>query len=345
MLQNSSGRNAFGLRVLFAVLLLLSLGACGTGDDDDSSADVPVVGSDVETPGDDLTTSPEDVSDPDVCVPKCAGKQCGDDGCGGICGHCLTMEGAVKDDLCLADNTCTPCGCGEQECGIDLCGSPCGTCPGSWVCNDQFKCEPPPVNCDFTGFHGVDDYAKANKDSVGGFTFHYQGISQETMPFDVLVVDMDTGAGGPTGPGLYDLAYQSFDQGGLYVYILKGWNGNGYDDLYVPTEGTLEIKSLSKDGGQFQATLHKGILEQAKFNGDTNAPDFVAHGKIWCLDNVSIDTELLVTQEYCVEGGTGPSIGDNIANFKLQRCDGQWVDLHDSCEAYKAIWIVGTAGW
>ena len=41
------------------------------------------------------------------CVPQCAGKQCGDDGCGGTCGTCIGGK------VCEAGTCATPGGCGE----------------------------------------------------------------------------------------------------------------------------------------------------------------------------------------------------------------------------------------
>jgi len=206
-------------------------------------------------------------------------------------------------------------------------------------------CEPPPVDCDFSGFLSVDDYSKAYSNEGGGFNMFYRGLSQDVAPFDVLRVEIDTALGGPSGPGTYDLAYDSFATSGLITYVLKDWAEGNYGALYVPTEGTIEITSLSGDGGKFQAIFHDVVLEEATYNGNTLAADFVAEGMISCLFDVAIDTDLIVTEPFCVEGGTGTVIRDNIADFQLQRCDGEWVNLHDSCEVYKSIWIVGTAGW
>jgi hypothetical protein len=36
--------------------------------------------------------TPEIVKPPDVCAPACGGKQCGSDGCGGVCGSCAATE-------------------------------------------------------------------------------------------------------------------------------------------------------------------------------------------------------------------------------------------------------------
>lgn len=63
------------------------------------------------------------------CVPDCTGAQCGDDGCGGSCGSCsggLTCVGGVCE--CVPD-------CSGRACGGDGCGGSCGTCRGMQVCN------------------------------------------------------------------------------------------------------------------------------------------------------------------------------------------------------------------
>ena len=64
------------------------------------------------------------------CVSSCTGKECGDDGCGGSCGNCFTIEGAVDNALCSAQGTCLDClpDCTDKACGDDGCGGECGNC-------------------------------------------------------------------------------------------------------------------------------------------------------------------------------------------------------------------------
>ncbi len=64
------------------------------------------------------------------CVPNCAGKQCGDDGCGGSCGTCPAGKHCAGG-LCVSD--CVP-DCAGKECGDDGCGGSCGTCPAGKHC-------------------------------------------------------------------------------------------------------------------------------------------------------------------------------------------------------------------
>ena len=67
------------------------------------------------------------------CVPNCAGKACGQDGCGGTCGgcqkgfDCMTGQCIEKEPPCVAD-------CTGLVCGDDGCGGSCGACPEGTSC-------------------------------------------------------------------------------------------------------------------------------------------------------------------------------------------------------------------
>ena len=64
-------------------------------------------------------------------LPACLGKDCGDNGCGGVCGLCGGPFDACVGGVC----TCQP-QCVDKECGPDLCGGECGVCAGGAVCQD-----------------------------------------------------------------------------------------------------------------------------------------------------------------------------------------------------------------
>ncbi len=344
---------------MLAALLFMGLAAAigcdgGGGDDPDTTAveDQTSVGPDgtedaaVEKPE---VSTEQDVKEPqDVCVPECGGRVCGDDGCGGSCGHCYTFEGAPKDELCTPEGTCPVCGCGTKVCGFDPCGSPCGQCQADYTCNDQGTCDPPPIACDQKGFVGVLQHAKL-KGTEAGFYIHYQSLSSEELPLDALVIEIDNNAplNGPKGPGTYDLKFLNFGKGGLWAYILVGWNGAGYSKLLIPTAGQLVIETLNPTGGNIVAKLVGAVFEEATF--DQNTQDVIFKNNqgamIWCIDEYSLDTSLNVTQPTCVKEGTGTELGDNIKDFKLQNCNGDWVRLQTGCGKVKALWIVATAGW
>jgi hypothetical protein len=81
------------------------------------------------------------------CMPVCAGKECGSDGCGGMCGACPGAAPHCADGKCAMQ--CTP-DCTATACGDDGCGGSCGDCPMGWLCED-YVCEPqedPPDGCE-----------------------------------------------------------------------------------------------------------------------------------------------------------------------------------------------------
>ena len=68
-----------------------------------------------------------------VCVPACAGKSCGSDGCGGSCGKCTAPQTCIAGQcVCIPD-------CSGKECGDDGCGGDCAKVP----C--PLGCTPPPT--------------------------------------------------------------------------------------------------------------------------------------------------------------------------------------------------------
>ena len=290
-------------------------------------ADVPVV-----------TVNPDGKS----CTTNCGGKECGPDGCGGSCGNCFTLEGAVDNSLCSPSFQCQTCSCAGKSCGLNECGASCGTCPGNYTCNAAQQCQAPPMQCDQSGFPLLEQQAKGSG-NAGGFEMHYQSASQSNLPFDAMVLQIDSTLGGPAGPGTFDAPYTNLGQGGIWLYVLKGWDGEGYQALMVPTQGSIQIVSLNSAGGPFKAQLLGVVLEPASFNESTLAVTVTPGGPNWCLDGLTLAADLVI--ESCVPQGTGPNIGNKIKNFQLQNCNGQWINLHDKCGQSKALWIVATAGW
>ena len=81
------------------------------------------------------------------CVPDCTNKECGCDGCGGLCeGACpefffcqhaagtCTIISNEHDPNCVPD--CPP----AVQCGSDSCGGSCGTCEPGNTCNSTGQC-------------------------------------------------------------------------------------------------------------------------------------------------------------------------------------------------------------
>ena len=76
------------------------------------------------------------------CTPSCVGKECGTDGCGGLCGHCDTSEICNADGQCQADTGCVP-KCSGKICGPNGCGGQCGICAPNEQCTPTGTCIDP----------------------------------------------------------------------------------------------------------------------------------------------------------------------------------------------------------
>jgi hypothetical protein len=66
-----------------------------------------------------------------ICAPECPGKECGGDGCGGVCGKCPTATPFCQDGQCAIDCTTN---CEGRLCGPDGCGGSCGGCADADSC-------------------------------------------------------------------------------------------------------------------------------------------------------------------------------------------------------------------
>ncbi|MGC4120784.1 MAG: triacylglycerol lipase [Myxococcales bacterium] len=65
-----------------------------------------------------------------ACAPHCAGRLCGDDGCGGRCGAC--PSGSACEPLA---GTCRAADCAGKACGPNGIGGSCGTCAAPARCD------------------------------------------------------------------------------------------------------------------------------------------------------------------------------------------------------------------
>ena len=308
---------------------------CDSGDDDGGGS----------SGGDDTVEAGEDSID---CTPVCGDSVCGPDGCGGECGVC--DAGAECDaGQCVVPVDCTAA-CAGLTCGaVDGCD--CGTCGGELVCTNG-ACKAPMV-CDDSGFAGISPEAKLKVNPSGAVRFYFQTVDAAAAPSNVVVLELDSAAGIPAVPVTLDAAFAGFNGNGVFLYVLKGWKGGGiqgwesaYDQILVPSQGTITITSMSTEpGGTFSATLDGVQFLESTIDPQTYAATPVSHGETWCLDGVSLGATIVQTQTECIAEGTGTMLGDNIGDFALQNCNGKWVNLHDSCAEMKAMWFVATAGW
>gem|GEM_PF-3488975 len=137
---------------LVAGFLLASCGGSSVGDDgtDDTSSEMTCTPQcdDKECgmdgcggicggcPGDQVCDAGGHCVEP--CVAKCTGKECGDDGCGSTCGSCAQGETCSATGQCVGG--CVPA-CGGKECGPDGCNGTCGSCSAHETCSAAGLCQ------------------------------------------------------------------------------------------------------------------------------------------------------------------------------------------------------------
>jgi hypothetical protein len=73
----------------------------------------------------------------EICIPDCEGRDCGSDGCDGICGYC--SYGYICNTLQICRPFCEP-DCEGKDCGADGCGGFCGDCEENERCSESFTC-------------------------------------------------------------------------------------------------------------------------------------------------------------------------------------------------------------
>jgi hypothetical protein len=161
-----------------------------------------------------------------VCTPDCAGKECGDDGCGGSCGTC-------GDGLaCSPDFTCSTCCtdvCGDGTCGGDetcaSCPDDCTGCPAvyQWTFDDA-------------AYDGFTSDVSADPWQAPVMVTAVEGGGSFLGPFGKQTVHLVVGSSGtfailppvtlPTGPlPQHDTVRLTFD-----LLVLGSWDGHAATD-------------------------------------------------------------------------------------------------------------------
>jgi hypothetical protein len=92
-----------------------------------------------------------------TCSPSCAGKQCGDNGCGGSCGACGNPCTECRGGLCVAKAQGTACGtatapaqCIAGRCALECgpaCLATCNACASTTAPQAGFCADEPAAGC------------------------------------------------------------------------------------------------------------------------------------------------------------------------------------------------------
>jgi len=238
----------------------------------------------------------------------------------------------------------------------ELSANPCGSCPEEQFCSHG-RCVVDPSladgslePCDRFGFTPTNQAAFARR--AGGQTrLRYVASNVVTQPpFDKLVVELVHSQLFPDGP-----AARTFDLDGAGVrgapLFLRGHTFcNDFDCAFtfIAEGGTLELDEPGFPGSPLRGTFRDLRLKQVRIDAQSGAIIPFSRGQVWCLGDYRLREEIPELSEakgFCVEEGTGDRVGDNVRNFTLQSCTGEWVDLHERCGQSKALWLVATAGW
>jgi DNA-binding beta-propeller fold protein YncE len=124
------------MRVLLIACLLVA-SACSPAGDGPTLRAGP--GEDAGSPPSDAASHETVTPDGDRCLPECIGKECGGDGCGGLCGECsdgleCDDEGVCQEVLCTSSKDCP----GALVCWGD--GGICVICVGDEDCPPGQEC-------------------------------------------------------------------------------------------------------------------------------------------------------------------------------------------------------------
>ncbi|MFO0749048.1 MAG: hypothetical protein U1F43_25800 [Myxococcota bacterium] len=220
----------------------------------------------------------------ECCTPRCSGKECGSDGCGGTCGTCGSGETCGSGGQC----TCTP-DCSGKECGDNGCGGSCGSCGSGETCNAAGQCTSGNAQCSGEGFD-----VKRQSATDNGTSINWVGLNTPSGAFDALTVDFYQvqGASGPEYPvesqAAYNIPGGNYQTCVLCVLLMKGCTAAGScanATYYFATSGILTLVEFTPGvGGQLEGVITNAVLEEVTIDAQ-GVSTIVPGGKKWCMEN------------------------------------------------------------
>ena len=254
----------------------------------------------------DICTECKSTFEVQCCEPQCDGKQCGDDGCGGICGTC--SNGQECSDVGQCETPCVP-DCNGKTCGDDGCGGTCGTCPDGSTCN-------PIIN----GCVGGEITGCDSAQNVGA------------LPY---VVDGDTSA------AVNDFSFANGECPGETI----GWGGASNDDVYeftAPADSDYQFQLKAKfdsalyvmtgcnDGACLGAdeVIGSNKTETLTLSLSQDQTVYVVVDGFGNVSNVTGEYTLII-QSICVADCTNKTCGDDGCGGSCGTCG----NITDVCSA------------
>ena len=267
------------------------------------------------------------VISPECCLPDCDDKECGPDGCGGVCGVCL--EGYCDAGLCFT--VCVP-DCAGLSCGPDGCGGSCGACGPGFSCGETGQCEPCEPLCDPTAECGLDGCAGVCDICPGGETCTPAGgcVSACDCVGDACWGDGFEGA----NPG----------EGGT----LAGWMWTGDAQVIehlgatpAPEGDSMALVStglmVQEDGKLWRAFCPPPGAAHLEFSWRFYSEEF----KEWCGSSYQDNLEVFVAVGPAVESVFSLTVNDLCPPGECYNCGAQFVGLFEADVSFDqgGVWM------
>jgi hypothetical protein len=291
------------------------------------------------------------------CQPECGdGAECGEDGCGGVCGLCeggpwvvcvlgqCVCKGTVcpkaccsQDEICDKQGSCCTAQCQGKQCGDNGCGGVCGLCPAGGMCLDG-KCPPPGKTCndgntapwdgctdgELTEFNvntWTDNWQEAPVVSSfddGGYVVVWKskeqdgdlhGIYAQRYKADGKAAGSEFKVNVETEDEQENPAVDTFPDG-RFVIVWESWGQDGNGDGVF---GQMFKADGSKSGSEFQANTttlsdQRNPAVATYWNGEGGSPDggFIV---VWDGTNLQDDPNGIYAQAF---DDKGSKIGEEL---------------------------------
>jgi len=175
----------------------------------------------------------------------------------------------------------------------------------------------------------------------------YSAVTSETGTFEQISIrsygSADTGI---KGPGRYELAGSGPRECGLCAFAFQGCDGSDCDKVLFADTGAIIVGEPGDLGGRLAGQLINVIFKEIAFDDQAGEWLAVPGGAATCAHGFTFDVPVAekVPSPTCVADGTGSLLGDNVADFTLNDCNGNPVKLHDLCGT-GAVRLMAIAGW
>lgn len=175
----------------------------------------------------------------------------------------------------------------------------------------------------------------------------YSAVTSETGTFEQISLrSYGSADNGIKGPGRYELAGTTPADCGLCVFAFQDCEGRDCDKVLFADTGAVIIGESGDVGGRLAGQLINVIFKEIAFDDQKGEWLPVPGGAAMCGHGFTFDVPVTekIPEPTCVADGTGSLLGDNVADFTLNDCNGNPHSLHSLC-GDGAVRLMAIAGW